>query len=119
MNSKLLKYINWEPKIRPVFVLFKSPVEKIFEWIEEDYQGFIVVIYAYCNKYITVTDNFGTCELCDEWMEYECGKNSVKANYIKKIFNSIEIFETKEKVIDSLLNDYSHPELKEKLQSLK
>jgi len=49
--------------------LFHSPVERIFFWSEEDYQGSLFVIYKYVfnsqEYFIGIDGGFGSCSGCD------------------------------------------------------
>ena len=97
LHNILKKFIEWNPKKRPILNLFiisqHSPF-KIFEWKEEDYQGSIFCIYKmnYLNSvyYICVKGGFGSCSACD--MFRHCNENNLSLdNYIKKTFDDIKI----------------------------
>ena len=51
--------------------MFNSPVELVFFWREEDYQGEIFAVYKYKNKYIYIKGQHGSCELCDKFPRTE------------------------------------------------
>ena len=91
--------------------LFGEPVQNIFYWSEDDYQGSIYVVYKYTSRdnkiyYIVGDDAFGSCSECDCWE----GTRDLKIMELKlsNTFNNLQIYEN---LNDIKLGKYTHPEL--------
>jgi hypothetical protein len=84
--------------------LFKKPVEKLFYWCEDDLQGQLFVIYKYKNKYIYISANFGSCEVCDFY--------PYNSELLNKSFNSLIICNNIDNInIHIKDSKYTHTEL--------
>jgi hypothetical protein len=46
--------------------MFTEPIEKIFFWIEEDYQGDGFVVYHFGDNYLFAYFCYGSCDQCSE-----------------------------------------------------
>jgi hypothetical protein len=83
--------------------LFKKPVEKLFYWCEDEWQGQQFVIYKYKNKYIYAYANFGSCEGCDYY--------PYNTDLLNKSFNSLNICNDIDNInIHKSKPEYTHPE---------
>jgi hypothetical protein len=80
--------------------LFKEPVNLVFYWCEEDWQGSLFVVYSYKNKYIYINGGFGSCEVCDGFPQSE--------DSLMRKFNSLNVSDS---IANILLPTYAHPEL--------
>lgn len=91
--------------------LFKSPVERIFYWEEESFQGTVYVLYKYKNYYVSVIGFFGSCEGCD----YIQGTKDIETLILK----TNHIFDTKIDIYtdinDIVLSKYAHCDLQKEL----
>jgi hypothetical protein len=94
--------------------LFKHPVKRIFEWIEDDFQGTVYVLfeYTYNNKiyYISIKGRFGSCPGCD-YIEGTADINTLLFK-INNIFERIDICND---INDIVLSKYDHCDLQMKL----
>lgn len=119
------EYIQWNPTQRPIRQMFtenvNSPV-KVFEWIEEDYQGSMVVVYKYNFQgelfYLVFTGSFGSCSGCDAW--YHLVGDDLPVNddpsvidYIQRTFNDVMVCNSITQCLQQ--NVYLHPECKSEL----
>jgi len=92
--------------------LFKKPIKRIFYWCEEDYQGSILVIYYYKNKYIYTKGSFGSCELCDGFPDTE--------DALLEEFSDIEVCDKIEDInIHGYNPEFTHPDLVKKFEKFK
>lgn len=92
--------------------LFNSSVQKLWEYIERDYQGKFAVVYYYKNWYIFTSGDFGSCGGCDEFAE-----NDEPIDYNELISR----FTIVDKISDITLSisDTYHKELWSSFQSFK
>lgn len=88
---------------------FTEPVERIFSWTEEDWQGIVVSIYKYKNYYVYLRGGFGSCSGCD----YLEGSSEVEiADKLLKIWDSIKIYKPESFIkIKENFGEYTHPDL--------
>lgn len=89
--------------------LFSKPVEKVFFWKEDSYSGYLVVLFKYNSKFISIYGSFGSCAQCD-FIEGTEDYDEIFEK-INKIFQSIEIHNSLQ---DIHLPGFYHPELKYK-----
>lgn len=94
---------------------FTEPVESIFSWTEEDYQGTVVCVYKYKNYYVYLREGFGSCSGCD----YIEGSSEVEiADKLLKIFDNIKIYKPDDFIkIKENFGEYAHPDLRKKWDS--
>ncbi len=110
VKKELLPFVNYPSENnRSVYNLFKEPIKKIFEWVDDNE---IVVIYSYKNYAVYVKDYYGTCSLCEGYFHRDTDKNE----YTKKLYENSIVFSSFNEARRTILKDkYIHPMLKESL----
>lgn len=88
--------------------LFKHPVNLVFYWAEEDYQGYLFVIYQYKDKFIYKEGGFGSCDYCDKYPDTQ--------DSISILFESLNVCESIQEIE---LPFYGHPEFLNAFQNFK
>lgn len=92
--------------------LFKIPIKISFYWCEEDWQGSIFTVYEYNDKFISVKEEFGSCDYC-----YELPDSQER---LDKIFSHLVINENINDInIHGNHPEYTHPELMGKFNTWK
>ncbi len=114
IKKELEKFVNYSSENnRSVYNLFKEPIKKIFEWVDDNE---IVVIYSYKNYAVYVKDYYGTCSLCEGYFHRDTDKNE----YTKKLYENSIVFSSFNEARRTILKDkYIHPMLKESLLKTK
>ena len=84
--------------------MFDKHVKILESFIEEDYQGSSYAIYEYKHHYFYLSESFGSCSGCDEWID-----RSVKCHmsYINRIVSNIFLYKNLWEI--PLDISYAHP----------
>lgn len=90
------------------FNLFNPPINRIFYWNEEDFQGMIYSVYEYENTFIFLSGSFGSCSGCDYW-EGTRTLDELNAK-LDKIFNNLTFYNSLSEISKTEFTKYTHPD---------
>lgn len=85
--------------------MFDNDIEKVFEWDENDYQGVVMMIWKFENKYIYGNTSYGSCSGCDSWIDADI---DLQKSQLKGLFDDLTIVDN---IWEIDIGDYPHSEM--------
>ena len=92
-----------------------TSISKVFEWKQDDYEGSAFVVYKYDKQYFHLTERFGSCPGCDDWLASSTHQRLLMIEIICDdiVDNMVDNLQEVDKAINW---DFRHPELCNKWQ---